>query len=405
MSPARGRRRPRWRPEPDLGDLEAAYRRHHLREDARTAAWTLAVFAIFTGLFGLLDPRYLAGEELARMIGARIGLMLVLLVVALRLPRISDLTRFDRILFLTGLAGVITAFGANLARPGDYTHFATTDVVLIFGAYTLLPIPLAARGSLAALVTLGDVALFAGLKSPVPPMAATGSLFGLAAGNALGYLVSSRVHAYRRQQYLSRLELERRASRDDLTGALNRRAFVERAAEELARARLLARPLALLLIDLDHFKAVNDRHGHLVGDEALRALGRQLDELRREGDVFARLGGEEFALLLPDTAITGAVAAGERIRLAAAMSHAREDGSPVPLSVSVGVAEADEGEEEIEPLLARADRALYAAKAAGRDRVVADPPAVARSSGHAPAGNLSPALAQDEPGGGSAAGG
>lgn len=219
---------------------------------------------------------------------------------------------------------------------------------------------------------MGDIALFAGLKSPVPPMAATGSLFGLAAGNALGYLVSSRVHAYRRQQYLSRLELERQASRDDLTGALNRRAFVERAAEELARARLLARPLALLLIDLDHFKAVNDRHGHLVGDEALRALGRQLGELRREGDVFARLGGEEFALLLPDTASAGAVAAGERIRLAAAMSHAREDGSPVPLSVSVGVAEADEGEEGIEPLLARADRALYAAKAAGRDRVVAD---------------------------------
>jgi diguanylate cyclase (GGDEF)-like protein len=307
-------------------------------------------------------------------------------------------------LLLTGLAGVVTAFAANLARPDDYTHFATVDVVLIFGAYTLLPIPLAARGLLALLVTLGDVALFAGLKSPVPPMAAAGSALGLAAGNALGYLVSSRVNAYRRQQYLSRLELERQASRDDLTGALNRRAFIERAGEELARARLLARPLALVLIDLDHFKEVNDRHGHLVGDQALRALGGQLDELRREGDVFARLGGEEFALLLPDTAIAGAVAAGERIRLAAAMCHAREDGSPVPLSVSVGVAEADDGEDGVAPLLARADRALYAAKAAGRNRVVADASAP-RAGGLDPAAELPSALAPEEPGEGAASGG
>jgi diguanylate cyclase (GGDEF)-like protein len=125
----------------------------------------------------------------------------------------------------------------------------------------------------------------------------------------------------------------------------------------------------------------------------------------RGGDLVGRLGGEEFALLLPDTAIAGAVAAGERIRLAAAMCHAREDGSPVPLSVSVGVAEADEGQEGIETLMARADRALYAAKAAGRNRVFADAPDGARPSGLAPAGSLPPALAQDEPDGGSAAGG
>jgi predicted signal transduction protein with EAL and GGDEF domain len=98
------------------------------------------------------------------------------------------------------------------------------------------------------------------------------------------------------------------------------------------------------------------------------------------------------------------VAAGERIRLAAAMCHAREDGSPVPLSVSVGVAEADDGEEGVAPLLARADRALYAAKAAGRNRVVADA-AVPRDGALAPVAELPSALAPEEPGGGTASGG
>lgn len=162
------------------------------------------------------------------------------------------------------------------------------------------------------------------------------------------------------------------ASRDPLTGAFNRRTFVELSEKQLARARRLDAPLSIVLLDVDHFKSVNDRHGHLVGDGVLRRFADVVRDLLRQEDVFARYGGEEFCLLLPDVPGPGAVALAGRIRKAVAKESFVVDGIEIPLTLSAGVAaRIDEGPEGLNALIARADEALYMAKNRGRNRVAA----------------------------------
>ena len=162
------------------------------------------------------------------------------------------------------------------------------------------------------------------------------------------------------------------ASVDPLTGAFNRRTFIDLAEKQLSRARRLDAPLSLVLLDLDHFKRVNDNHGHLVGDHVLQRFADLVrDQLRKE-DVLVRYGGEEFCLLLPDVPGTGAVALAGRIRKAIARAPIVVDGIEVSLTVSAGVAaRIDEGPDGLDGLIARADEALYMAKNRGRNRVAA----------------------------------
>lgn len=169
-------------------------------------------------------------------------------------------------------------------------------------------------------------------------------------------------------------DVERLAASDPLTGLPNRRMFELSLGREVARARRSGKPLALCMLDVDHFKAVNDTHGHPVGDQVLRELADALRRAVRDEDVVARYGGEEFAVLLPDAGADDAAVIAERLRAAAGEVGA------VPVSASVGLASlvtvADGAE-----LVAAADRALYQAKAKGRDRIVTFSPLQAASSG------------------------
>lgn len=162
---------------------------------------------------------------------------------------------------------------------------------------------------------------------------------------------------------------ERNASTDALTGLPNRRYFDEYVGL-LARRRRAGDAVGVLMVDIDRFKALNDRHGHGVGDEVLRAVASAIVSAVREDDVPARFGGEEFVVLLRNPAPQVAVEVGERIRTAVRDLDLRRHGVD-RVSVSVGVAVAEGPDESVEALLEFADRALYRAKRAGRDRVVA----------------------------------
>ena len=162
------------------------------------------------------------------------------------------------------------------------------------------------------------------------------------------------------------------ATTDGLTGALTRAHFFELAHAELASATKAGRRLAVAMVDVDHFKAVNDSHGHQAGDEVLQLLGGLVRGVLRRSDLFARYGGEELILLLPDASGDEAVAAMERLREAVQRAELAVGAARVRVTVSVGVAEAVPGE-ELAALVKRADVALYAAKRAGRDRVARAP--------------------------------
>jgi two-component system cell cycle response regulator len=166
--------------------------------------------------------------------------------------------------------------------------------------------------------------------------------------------------------------LEQLAQTDPLTQILNRRALTERITAEMERALRYDSTMALLMIDLDHFKKVNDTYGHLVGDDVLRDVAQLLAETIRGSDIVARYGGEEFLVLLPETDDEGAEKFAERIR-EAVESHAFSNATDEPLlrlTASVGVAVFPAARiESVEDLFARADAALYRAKADGRNRV------------------------------------
>jgi diguanylate cyclase (GGDEF)-like protein len=164
------------------------------------------------------------------------------------------------------------------------------------------------------------------------------------------------------------------ARTDSLTGVNNRRHFLELAEREYARALRYARALSVLVIDIDHFKLVNDTYGHAAGDELLTALAHAMSETLRSVDTLGRIGGEEFAIVLPETVGDQAVLAAERIRVSVARSVVSTGVGPVCATVSIGVAALEDSDRSLDDLLGRADGALYRAKALGRNRVVTASP-------------------------------
>jgi diguanylate cyclase (GGDEF)-like protein len=168
-----------------------------------------------------------------------------------------------------------------------------------------------------------------------------------------------------------RTELRHRTAAmvDPLTGIANRRSFMQDAAQLVKRHSAHPRPTAVLLIDLDHFKSINDRFGHAIGDRTLEVFAEAAGHSVRSTDLLGRLGGEEFAAVLSDTSRDKAVAVAERIRESFAKAAREVDGRPVCATVSIGLAHWQEPALDVAEQLAQADQALYFAKERGRNRV------------------------------------
>lgn len=210
--------------------------------------------------------------------------------------------------------------------------------------------------------------------------AAAADLQSAVPASALNYVVNALVTTFWAFSFLylntTRVELELEASRaellalsltDPLTGVRNRRALYDSAAHEIARAARSSEPVTLLMVDVDHFKKVNDQHGHPVGDQVLREVAAAIVATARGSDVVARFGGEEFAVLLVQTEDARLTA--ERLRAAIAAVEVRAPQGPVRVTASIGVASATGAGIDFEALIRRADDALYRAKREGRNRV------------------------------------
>jgi diguanylate cyclase (GGDEF)-like protein len=169
-----------------------------------------------------------------------------------------------------------------------------------------------------------------------------------------------------------RIELTLLATTDSLTGALNRRRFVEVGMEEFSRSKRYDNPMSLLMLDIDHFKNINDTWGHAAGDKILKALTETINSITREPDGIGRLGGEEFAVILPETDLTDAAVIAERMRYAVheSTSVSVDAGKSVRVTVSIGVAALNSNDVSFDDILSRADDCLYNAKKNGRNCVV-----------------------------------
>lgn len=241
-------------------------------------------------------------------------------------------------------------------------------VLEIAGVSWLSQLPVNVLLLLAALLAVGAYA-YERLSVKASQTARSGRLASLERENAELASQLAQLNQMQREVEHKNRELLEQAMTDPLTGCLNRRAFMDQVQCQLTVAIDQRKPLSLLMLDLDHFKRVNDNHGHEVGDEVLRVVARVICGISRGPDAVCRFGGEEFAILLPDTGLDQCLLIAERIR--SAVQASGECGTlPIPsITASVGAAcRPPHGLSEIS-LLECADRALYQAKHAGRNRV------------------------------------
>ncbi len=277
-----------------------------------------------------------------------------------------------------------------LLQPDVGTVETASVVVVISTMFVLVPNRLTATTALSAgggFVWLLVTALEGGVTAA--QLVARSSI--VAAAVVVGFVGANRLATTSRREYLLRLreravndrlsvevawrqrmehDLVRRANIDDLTGVANRRWFHEMAEQELRRAQRLRHQLAVLALDVDHFKRVNDSHGHVAGDEVLVEIARVLEEQVRRVDVLGRIGGEEFAVIMPGASLERAAEAAERLRASVADLRFSFDDTEVRPSISIGVTTCDVWTERVTEAIDRADQALYQAKAAGRNRVI-----------------------------------
>ncbi len=263
------------------------------------------------------------------------------------------------------------------------------SIVLLVGLFVFIPSRVSTATLVAVFTVAGTVLSIRWIHGTPPSLLAAVAMIMLVPA-ATGLVVARRFQAAHRTMYAllkqaqttnaaleqeieSRRELEaelqRQATTDPLTGLHNRRSFDRHFQRELNRARRNGTPLSLAVLDMDHFKKVNDSHGHNVGDEVLRAIAGLLKEEVREPDVCGRLGGEEFVVLLTDADKDAALAVAERLRQRIAGTPVQASGLTLALTVTVGVAELLPWEDDLAALTQRADEALYAGKRGGRNCV------------------------------------
>ncbi len=237
-------------------------------------------------------------------------------------------------------------------------------------------------GCIAAAVLISNLCLYAALGNLAEWPLAT--LIALIAAGLISPIASySNVSmAYRLQQANRRLK--QLSETDPLTNTINRRRFMEVAEQQLALARRHCYPTSLLLLDIDHFKQVNDKYGHATGDRALVEITNVMRSALRESDTLARFGGEEFVVLLPHTAREGALAVAERVRQSAHQHQIQAEEQSLSVTISIGGVTCETSTTALDKLISRADELLYQAKQAGRDRsmveaIPAEPPIPLRS--------------------------
>lgn len=288
-------------------------------------------------------------------------------------------TRWKRVLYPCAALALLVFHGARFGRasPSELMVLMSIIIALFSAAMAAILLrPAAGHSLLRRLIGINDaifcVAMslraWSGLVHPNMAVFAPGAAQGVTylAGylilivNGFGFLLLCKEKDDQKMAELATI--------DSLTGLVNRRAFFERTESARLLATRARSPIALMMIDIDHFKRLNDRFGHATGDEALCVFAATATQALRDLDIMGRLGGEEFALVLPGTDLEGALQAAERLRHAVAEAVLPTSGNKYSMTVSIGVVVIDPNE-HINSALARADHALYAAKSAGRDRV------------------------------------
>lgn len=354
---------------------EADYRSYFLTQDRRDAIIAIAVFVFFKATFSAFDLMFQTPAQADLLLEARFGFAALSVIVMALFARIRSASQYDALMLAWVLLAILSNFFTIAHRPSEHFGFLSTSPMLILLLFVFFRNRFNLQ-LLSAILLMGSdffTVLVLRIALPSQTLIQTAATYAMAI--IIGAIVSWQLHSARRQYFATRsnenrlrARLHELAYRDELTGVLNRRSFLLEAQVLWRDAERTRQPACLLMLDLDHFKQINDRLGHEAGDHALSAFAKLVQASKRPSDVFGRIGGEEFALFLPDA--DASVARDVANRIIRECQNLAAGESDQPLSVSIGIAIIDHTDEDLRATMARADKALYQAKADGRGRSV-----------------------------------
>jgi diguanylate cyclase (GGDEF)-like protein len=367
----------RWTALLDDPESERDYRFHRFPDDRRRAVLLVVLVAVVSTLNVLGDVHdALQGAPPLLALARPLATTFLPLAVLLVILRVRTPFMLEGVMVAAALIGTTMRMTMLTFHPELIELWPAWMATTVFIFYLYMPVRLMVSFAMVSVLSIAAPIWWWQLQHPVVPFdeVLRGALWLLLI-NALGFTLANSLQRSLRTQFAQQLALEQLLSTDALTGIANRRRFdgaLEREWRRCARARA---PLSVLMIDVDHFKAYNDRCGHQQGDACLRRVAKLLSEaVGRPGDLVARYGGEEFVFLLPEVGQAGARAVATRLIASLHRAAIPHPASPLGprLTLSIGVATASELSGEPAALLALADQLMYAAKHAGRNQLVLD---------------------------------
>ena len=357
---------------------EAAFRAVELPRNLRELRRSLVVGSALILMFGITDYTTLGlSEAFYWALGMRLVVALTTMAFAFSLSRYPQLVQ--RQLPLNLLIALICTMIIALVplRPDTVGTQHTALIVASILLYLYIPNRLISQLIASLYLAIGFIAASAFFAPELGAVRLGAMALLLVMVNVAGFMTSQSLGRLRREQFTTlmaqretNLQLQQMAETDDLTGLFNRRHFMELAEAAHRQCRERAQPMAVCMLDLDHFKTINDQLGHAAGDRVLQRVADVCLKALRSADLIGRFGGEEFIVALPEADIYEARQIAER--LCRSVDAIRFQDTTVDLSITCGVAEVYAHEGNLEPALTRADNALYRGKTAGRNTVVVD---------------------------------
>jgi diguanylate cyclase len=357
---------------------ERRYRMYFLAQDVKQATWGIMFLLVPLSFFVYNDYLfYQFTSTFYHLVIIRSLFLVVSVSAVVALNKVKNPAAYDWIIFAWAMAGVLVLFLIQANRPAEFVQSFFVDMLITILFYVIIPSGLIFRIGAALILTSVEIFALLAFREPMSQVLANTVFSTYLIGNGAGFFISVNMYRQRRKEFRVleeevglHAEIARMAEIDELTGLYNRRKFLELAEKEVIKCRRYSRPFSFMMLDLDHFKKVNDTYGHQAGDKVLMHFSDLVKNQLRNVDIVGRLGGEEFGIVLVETHLGEARVVAERIRLTLGTEGIHIDGgNSVNVTVSIGLTEVSDTDCMLDHIISQADTALYKVKKEGRDKV------------------------------------
>jgi diguanylate cyclase (GGDEF)-like protein len=351
-------------------EFEEKYRLQYLRDDVRQAMICISLLTVSIVAFIYNDYNLLGlNQTFYVILSLRLLLLINTIILLIYLRSVKTRQSYEWLTFSWVLMGIALLVLIDYTRPPDYFFHIAIDIIAILIIYFGIPNRLLLWLLAAILLTVSNIYLMIFVKEYITDTIIFTSILALLLVNIGGLFITRRMNIYKRKYFMTSYELDKLASNDSLTNILNRRMFLELSEKELARYKRYDNDFSMLIMDIDHFKNINDTYGHMEGDKVLKEFVRIISSRIRSSDIFGRIGGDEFGLLLLETSLEKVSNIAIQIRSACkAATIITDDNKEIKFTISIGLTETRKNDTNLDEIIRRADMALYKAKQAGKDK-------------------------------------